>query len=134
MGKFGANRGGGGFRRNNNGGGERSERSNDRGGSSRGGFSRGGGGGGNRRSNKSNDDALKLGDISVSERVIEEVGDDVVDNLRDANIGMYVKVFPPKGVDEITIKRGDYLNIRLCKSKYGKERTVGFVTVSQSDE
>lgn len=133
MGKFGANRGGGGFRRNS-GGGDREE---SRGGSSRGGgFRRGGssGGGGGRSRNKSNDDALKLGDISVSERVIEEVGDDVVDNLRDANIGMYVKVFPPKGVDEITIKRGDYLNIRLCKSKYGKERTVGFVTVSQSDE
>lgn len=132
MGKFGANRGGGGFRRNN-GGGDREE---SRGGSSRGGgFSRGGNrGGGRSGGKKSNDDALKLGDISVSERVIEEVGDDVVDNLRDANIGMYVKIYPPKGVDEITIKRGDYLNIRLCKSKYGKERTVGFVTVSQSDE
>lgn len=132
MGKFGANRGGGGFRRNS-GGGDREE---SRGGSSRGGgFSRGGNrGGGRSGGKKNNDDALKLGDISVSERVIEEVGDDVVDNLRDANIGMYVKIYPPKGVDEITIKRGDYLNIRLCKSKYGKERTVGFVTVSQSDE
>lgn len=134
MGKFGANRGGGGFRRGNSGGGERSESRNSGGGnSSRGG---GNGGGGFRKggSKSNNDDAMKLGDISVSERVVEEVGEDVVDNLRDANIGMYVKVYPPKGVDEIVIKRGDYINIRLCKSKYGKERTVGFVTVSSSDE
>lgn len=131
MGKFGANRGGGGFRRNNGGGNDRSER-NDRGGSSRGGgFSRGGG---NRSRKNNNDNSMKLGDISVSEKVVEELGEEMVDNLRDANIGMYVKIYPPKGVDEITIRRGDYLNIRLCKGKHGGERTVGFITVSSSDE
>lgn len=132
MGKFGANRGGGGFRRNNGGG--NSERSESRsGGSSRGGgFSRGGNRGGGR--SQKNDNSMKLGDISVSEKVVEELGEEMVDNLRDANIGMYVKIYPPKGVDEIVIKRGDYLNIRLCKGKHGGERTVGFITVSSSDE
>jgi hypothetical protein len=133
MGKFGANRGGGGFRRGNGGGNDRSERSESRGGSSRGGgFSRGGNRGGSRKNN--NDNSMKLGDISVSEKVVEELGEEMVDNLRDANIGMYVKIYPPKGVDEITIRRGDYLNIRLCKGKHGGERTVGFITVSSSDE
>lgn len=129
MGKFGANRGGGGFRRNNGGGGDRNE---SRGGSSRGGFNRGGNRGGGKSRN--NDNSMKLGDISVSEKVVEELGEETVESLREANIGMYVKIYPPKGVDEITIRRGDYLNIRLCKGKHGGERTVGFITVSSSDE
>lgn len=128
MGKFGSNRGSGGFRRGNN-----DSKEESRGGSSRsGGFGRGGGSRGGGRGKA--DNSVKLGDISVSEKVVDEVGEEVVDDLRGANIGMYVKVYPPKGVDEIVIRRGDFLNIRLCKGKHGGERTVGFITVSSSDE
>jgi hypothetical protein len=127
MGKFGSNRsnnrGFGGSRRGNDDGESRSE-------SRGGGYNRRSGGG---KSRRNEDDSLKLGDISVSEKVAEDIGEGGLDDLRDAGISAYVKVYPPKGVDEIVIKRGDYINIRICKSKHGKERTIGFMTVSSND-
>lgn len=125
MGKFGSNR-------SSNRGGFNSRRDSDEGGSSKKSY----GGGNNNRRGKSNDDdeTLKLGDISVSEKMADQLGgDEGLDEIRDSKLSAYVKVYPPKGVDEITIKRGDYINIRICKSKHGKERTIGFLTVSSND-
>lgn len=85
----------------------------------------------NRNSNKE-DSSMRLGDISVSEKVAESIGDDL-ESLKDSRLSAYVKVYPPKGVEEIILKRGDYINIRLCRGKSKSERTIGFLTVS-SDE
>ena len=136
MAKFGGNRGGrtGGFNRGggnkSNNYGDRQERSSNRGGGS-GGYSRGSRGGGGRRGN---DNAVKLGDISISDKVANDIGLEAVDELRGSKIGLYVKVFPPKGVDEVVIRRGDFLNIMLCESKHGGDRTVGFITVSSNED
>lgn len=133
MSKFGGNRGGrsGGF---NRGGSEKSSnygggsRGNSGGGRSGGGYSRGSRGG-----SRGNSDAVKVGDISISDKMANDIGLEAVDELRSSKIGLYVKVFPPKGVDEITLRRGDFLNIMLCESKHGGERTVGFITVTEGD-
>ena len=128
MSKFGGNRGGS-EKSSSYGGG-------NRGNSSGGGRSSGGGGGysrGSRGGSKGNSDAVKVGDISISDKMANDIGLEAVDELRSSKIGLYVKVFPPKGVDEITLRRGDFLNIMLCESKHGGERTVGFITVTEGD-
>lgn len=64
----------------------------------------------------------KIGGLSVSKKTTEKLGDEIKKDLRESGVQLWLSVYPPKGYDTITLKKGDKVLLSLgdVKGKDGK--------------
>jgi hypothetical protein len=119
--RFGGNGGGSGNNSGGNGGGQ-----NRRSGGGYGG-NRGGSGGGN--GGQKEYAFLRLGDLTVAKSTVEEQGQEIVENLKDSNARLWLKIYLPKGTNEITLQNGDRVMVTLQKVPKAPDFVVGRASI-----
>lgn len=116
----------------------RSSRGSSRGGDSEGGSSRSsgrsggrsGGGGGNGKYAFS-----RIGSLTVPKKVPDEVYDWIVDNLRgNEEVRLALKIYPPKGVQSVTLNRDDLVVLSFKVSDKDKDFVMGHASIPNDSE
>lgn len=93
--------------------------------SSGGGFKRGGGKG------KSN--FTRIGSLTIPKSVDKSLRREIMNNLRDSDIKLNIKVFPPKGVDSIQLDRDDLIVISFRTFEDTPDFVVGNAMIPNND-
>ena len=60
--------------------------------------------------------------------------EDAAKALRDEKVTLNVQIYPPKGVEEITLRRGDVLWLNFFKYDKDKDFTEGHLSMPINDE
>lgn len=112
--------GGGGYSRGNSGGSQRSS----------------GGGFGNKNRKQGNDNGkfARIGSVVVAKGSVEKIGDQIVDELKDSGIQLWIQPFFNKGVNSVTINKDSKILVSLQAVKGAPDFVVGKVSVVVEDQ
>lgn len=79
----------------------------------------------------------RIGSLTVPKSLAEkdeQFADSIKNELRGSDIRLNLQIYPPKGVEEVRLKRGDIVSISFnVNDKYDKEFVLGHASIANND-
>lgn len=109
---------------------------------SRGGYGNRGGGGGRSSGNRSNsrggygagsrggnNQFTRIGSVTVTKKTVENLGDEVLNDLKGSGIQLWAEIFLKQGVDAMNLRHGDKVLISLKDVEGAPDFVVGTLSI-----
>lgn len=78
----------------------------------------------------------RIGSMSVPKSLREkdgELADTIESELRDSEIRLNLQIYPPKGVESVTLNRGDIVSLTFKVSEKDKDFVLGHASIPNNN-
>lgn len=93
-------------------------------------------GGGNKGGGDRKYAFTRIGSMSVPKSLAEkdrDLADTIQSELRDSEIRLNLQIYPPKGVESVTLNRGDIVSLSFKVSEKDRDFVIGHASIPNND-